>query len=107
MPACVSPRFPIPTYYGDEICYVDGMGYAADVTKDVITYRLQKAGFGDGTRIALERGIPAQAQRRQLSRTDLEAPAMPPPSRILDLGCSSGSSQSACGVWVTMSSAST
>ena len=44
---------PIPTYYGDEICYVDGMGYAADVTKDVITYRLQKAGFGDGSRIAL------------------------------------------------------
>jgi len=43
---------PIPTYYGDEICYVDGLGYAADVTKDVITYRLQKAGFGDGNRIA-------------------------------------------------------
>ena len=44
---------PIPTYYGDEICYVDGLGYAKDVTKDVITYRLQKAGFGDGSRIAL------------------------------------------------------
>ena len=44
---------PIPTYYGDEICYVDGMGYAADVTKDVVAYRLQKAGFGDGSRIAL------------------------------------------------------
>jgi glycosyltransferase involved in cell wall biosynthesis len=44
---------PIPTYYGDEICYVDGLGYAADVTKDVVTYRLQKAGFGDGSRIAL------------------------------------------------------
>ena len=24
---------PIPTYYGDEICYVDGFGYAADVTE--------------------------------------------------------------------------
>ena len=44
---------PIPTYYGDEICYVDGLGYAADVTKDVLAYRLQKAGFGDGSRIAL------------------------------------------------------
>ena len=44
---------PIPTYYGDEICYVDGMGYAADVTKDVVAYRLQKAGFGDGSRISL------------------------------------------------------
>jgi glycosyltransferase involved in cell wall biosynthesis len=44
---------PIPTYYGDEICYVDGLAYAADVTKDVVTYRLQKAGFGDGKGIAL------------------------------------------------------
>ena len=44
---------PIPTYYGDEICYVDGIGYAIDVAKDVVKYRLQKAGFGDGTGIAL------------------------------------------------------
>ncbi len=44
---------PIPTYYGDEICYVDGLGYARDVTRDVVGYRLQKAGFGDGSRIAL------------------------------------------------------
>ena len=26
---------PIPTYYGDEICYVNGLGYARDVTRDV------------------------------------------------------------------------
>ena len=26
---------PIPTYYGDEICYVNGMEYARDVAKDV------------------------------------------------------------------------
>ena len=43
----------IPTYYGDEICYVDGPGYALDVVKDVVAYRFQKAGFGDGSRIAL------------------------------------------------------
>ncbi len=40
---------PIPTYYGDEICYVAGVRYAADVTKDVVAYRLGKAGFGDGS----------------------------------------------------------
>ena len=53
MPGMRIAEVPIPTYYGDEICYVDGMGYAADVTKDVVAYRLQKAGFGDGSRIAL------------------------------------------------------
>ena len=26
---------PIPTYYGDEICYVNGIRYAKDVTTDV------------------------------------------------------------------------
>lgn len=36
---------PIPTYYGDEICYVNGMGYAKDVVMDVIKFRLRQAGF--------------------------------------------------------------
>ena len=30
---------PIPTYYGDEICYVDGLKYAKDVFKSVIRYK--------------------------------------------------------------------
>lgn len=30
---------PIPTYYGDEICYVNGMKYAWNVTKAVMRYR--------------------------------------------------------------------
>ena len=39
---------PIPTYYGDELCRVNGMRYAKDVTVDVIRYRLHKMGFGSG-----------------------------------------------------------
>lgn len=30
---------PIPTYYGDEICYVNGMRYAADVARSVVRYK--------------------------------------------------------------------
>jgi 2-polyprenyl-3-methyl-5-hydroxy-6-metoxy-1,4-benzoquinol methylase len=30
---------PIPTYYGDEICYVNGLKYAKDVAKSVIRYK--------------------------------------------------------------------
>ena len=82
---------PIPTYYGDEICYVDGMGYAADVTKDVVAYRLQKAGFGDGSRIALTEEYQLKPSRGQLARPDLhDAGAPAPRAKILDLGCSSG-----------------
>jgi glycosyltransferase involved in cell wall biosynthesis len=34
---------PIPTYYGDEICYVNGMAYAFNCVKSAIRYRLHKA----------------------------------------------------------------
>lgn len=32
-------EIPIPTYYGDEICYVNGMKYAKDVIRSVIRYQ--------------------------------------------------------------------
>ena len=32
---------PIPTYYGDEICHVDGLKYAWNVTKAVLKMRAQ------------------------------------------------------------------
>jgi glycosyltransferase involved in cell wall biosynthesis len=81
---------PIPTYYGDEICYVDGMGYARDVTRDVVGYRLQKAGFGDGSRIALNEEYqlkPSEDSSHGRISALLSARS---PSKILDLGCSGG-----------------
>ena len=39
---------PIPTHYGDEICYVNGLKYARDVCADVAKYRLERVGFGAG-----------------------------------------------------------
>src|SRR5690606_2655708 len=39
---------PIPTYYGDEICDVSGVGYAKDVVKRVTRGRLHRMGFGPG-----------------------------------------------------------
>ena len=37
-------EIPIPTYYGDEISYVNGMKYAAEVLQDVLTYRVRTPG---------------------------------------------------------------
>ena len=34
---------PIPTYYGDEICYVNGMAYAFNCLKTAIRYKLHKS----------------------------------------------------------------
>jgi glycosyltransferase involved in cell wall biosynthesis len=81
---------PIPTYYGDEICYVDGLKYAADVTKDVVTYRLQKAGFGDGSRIALVEEYQIKPSEDSSHGRITKLLQHRPPSKILDLGCSSG-----------------
>ena len=39
---------PIPTYYGDEICYVNGMSYARDVSADVVRHWANARGFGGG-----------------------------------------------------------
>ena len=81
---------PIPTYYGDEICYVDGIGYAADVTKDVIAYRLQKAGFGDGSRISLNGEYKLKPSEDSSHGRISTLLAARPPAKVLDLGCSSG-----------------
>ncbi len=43
---------PIPTYYGDEICYVNGMQYARDVTADVLRHWVHQRGFGGGVTTA-------------------------------------------------------
>jgi glycosyltransferase involved in cell wall biosynthesis len=39
---------PIPTYYGDEICYVNGLQYALDVVLHTAGHRLGRSGFGRG-----------------------------------------------------------
>ncbi len=36
---------PIPTYYGGEICYVNGLSYAWNVVMTVIRYKLHEAGL--------------------------------------------------------------
>ena len=82
---------PIPTYYGDEICYVDGIRYARDVTHDVVRYRLHKMGFGSGetafASAAYELKEGEDTSHGVVGRWLSEEP----PSRILDVGCGDGS----------------
>lgn len=81
---------PIPTYYGDEVCYVNGLGYAKDISKDVVQYRLGKMGFtaGDYGHVDEEYGL-KESEGSSHNRI-LEFLADLPPSKVLDLGCSSG-----------------
>lgn len=83
-------EIPIPTYYGDEICHVNGLGYARDVTRAALTYRAHKMGFGSGeTAFASE--VYEQKLDERSSHTVLASwVAQRPPRRLLDLGCSDG-----------------
>ena len=81
---------PIPTYYGDEICYVDGLKYARDVSGDVVRYRLSKLGFltdqlgGVGENYAIKEGL--ESSHAVILRWLEQMPSQ----RVLDLGCSGG-----------------
>ncbi len=83
---------PVPTFYGDEICYVNGLKYAKDVTKDVVRYRLRRMGFGSA---AAPTGAGVDAYELKPSRHSshgrlLAWLAERQPSRVLDVGCSDG-----------------
>jgi glycosyltransferase involved in cell wall biosynthesis len=85
----VIQEIPIPTYYGDEICYVNGMKYARDVTKDVVRYRLHKAGLGRPQSSSQPAEYTLKESLDSSHRVILDW-MQRPPARVLDLGCSSG-----------------
>ena len=81
---------PIPTYYGDEICYVNGMSYARDVVIDVLRHRAQQMGFGGqgggGDTEAYEVKHSPHSSHGQLLSWLSGIPA----ASVLDVGCSDG-----------------
>lgn len=83
-------EIPIPTYYGDEICYVNGMAYARDVVKDVIEYRLAVRGFGTCEWVPKPDEYDFKEGDGSSHAVILEMLASLPASRVLDVGCSGG-----------------
>lgn len=81
---------PIPTYYGDEICYVNGMKYAKDVSLDVVRFRMRRMGFGDtggGTDTDAYELKPSEHSSHGVLLRWLRSV---PPADVLDVGCSDG-----------------
>jgi glycosyltransferase involved in cell wall biosynthesis len=83
-------EIPIPVYYGDEICYVNGLKYAKDVLADVVEYRFAAKGFGTAEWVrspdeyAFKEGD-GSSHSAMLEMLDGAAP-----SKVLDVGCSGG-----------------
>jgi glycosyltransferase involved in cell wall biosynthesis len=81
---------PIPTYYGDEICHVNGLKYARDVARSVMEYRMHQLGavrrpeyshVPPGT--YSEKFSAFSSHRRMIDRVR-------PGTRVLDVGCAGG-----------------
>jgi 2-polyprenyl-3-methyl-5-hydroxy-6-metoxy-1,4-benzoquinol methylase len=83
-------EIPIPTYYGDEICYVNGLRYARDVIKDVLEYRLVTMGFGTSEWVPRPQDYAFKDGDGSSHAVILEMIGGMPSCRILDLGCSGG-----------------
>jgi glycosyltransferase involved in cell wall biosynthesis len=82
---------PIPTYYGDEVCYVNGLKYAKDITGDVVRYRAHKMGFGTGELAFASAGYEMKEAADSSQQLVLGWLSQRPPGRVLDLGCADGS----------------
>lgn len=83
-------EIPIPTYYGDEICRVNGMAYARDVIRDVVEYRFAAMGFGTVEWVPKPEEYAFQEGDGSSHAILLGVMGALPPSRVLDLGCSGG-----------------
>jgi 2-polyprenyl-3-methyl-5-hydroxy-6-metoxy-1,4-benzoquinol methylase len=81
---------PIPTYYGDEICHVNGLAYAKDVSIDVVRYRLARLGFGASHLARWSTAYAWKDAPDASHRAALGAIEDRPGARVLDLGCGGG-----------------
>lgn len=81
---------PIPTYYGNEICYVNGIRYAGDVVRDVLEYRFAKLGFGTAPWVPAPEEYAFKEGDGSSHAKILTMLEGREPCRILDLGCSGG-----------------
>ncbi|MHB1711272.1 MAG: methyltransferase domain-containing protein, partial [Acidimicrobiales bacterium] len=81
---------PIPTYYGDEVSYVNGMSYAKDIVVDSLAWRLQQKGFGSGHLASVGPDYAMRDADTSSHQAILSRVAEMAPSRILDVGCAAG-----------------
>jgi glycosyltransferase involved in cell wall biosynthesis len=83
-------EIPIPTYYGDEICYVNGLAYARDIVIDTLRYRLGAAGFGQGDIGHVDEPYGFRIDGTSVHGRILALLDSRPPMTVLDLGCGNG-----------------
>jgi glycosyltransferase involved in cell wall biosynthesis/ubiquinone/menaquinone biosynthesis C-methylase UbiE len=83
---------PIPTYYGDEICYVNGLAYAFNCVKTALRYRMHKTRFIyeekyhlSGDHYVYKKSDPYSSHAQILKWVEQERP-----SEVLEVGTATG-----------------
>jgi len=79
----------IPTYYGDEICYVNGMKYAVDVCRAIYRYNRTKRSIARYPEYG-EYFVHYPLKQSTYSSHHMARLAMVPGDTILDIGCGRG-----------------
>ncbi len=85
---------PIPTYYGDEICHVNGLKYGWKVIKATLLSRAQDLGVFYERKFDV--ASPGGLNPRYRPKWSFESPhtltldRVPPGSKVVDVGCASG-----------------
>lgn len=86
-------ELPIPTYYGEELCHVNGLKYAWNVTGTTLRARIQELSLLYDRKFDTS---PAASNTQYESRLDFDSPhtfaleVVEPGSSVLDLGCAGG-----------------
>ena len=85
----------IPTYYGDEICYVDGVRYAKDVLFSTLKARVQDLDLVYDPKFDCRPSSDSGKTRYKTkfgyaSTHSMALSAIPPDTRVLDIGCGDG-----------------
>ena len=87
-------EIPIPTYYGDEICHVNGIKYAWDVAKTTLRSRAHELCIFYDSKFDCEPAHEANAYYEPKLGYDSSHSAIfslvPTGSKVLDLGCAGG-----------------
>jgi 2-polyprenyl-3-methyl-5-hydroxy-6-metoxy-1,4-benzoquinol methylase len=81
---------PIPTFYGDEKCYVDGFQYAKNVFQDALDFRLHQIHLKRNSRYIIEKEEPYRLKKSRYSSHQQIAELVNPDSKVLDIGCAYG-----------------
>ena len=84
-------ELPIPTYYGDEICHVNGMKYAWNVCKAMLRARLHQMNLLFDRKFDLNPAEENYDLKLGFASSHTAAiAAAKPGSRVLDIGCGQG-----------------